>query len=333
MKRFIASLGSNTSSSGGAGPLLPNISFLAFGDIQYTNGTSRGTPRQFMTRDGILLGMANHPGLQFAVNLGDYGDTDVNTLPNQYGELELILKNFSGDWYNPLGNHDVRQPSKNTPQDISAFYTNTNVFKNFDSLHTRGYAHEKRSDTGLHVIVLNNMENANQGASGGNAASGHFYFTTTQVDWLQSVLDGITESHARIIVLVHAPLKSDTFNSGALADWGHEQTQADLVIDMLIDWQHASNQGLVLGVFNGHTHVNGTYLSETANGKLNHFSFDELDLVQNSGAYTGDATTVSQDPTFMAFGHVLLDERGKFLKITGYGQQASYLIDMSDRIY
>lgn len=331
MRNFISSL---TLSDGGESPssLPPDIKFIAFGDIQYTDGSPRGTPRQYMFRDSLLYAIGEHTDTQFLVSVGDYGeDKVVNGDSAQYNELNAIINQYPNDKYNSFGNHDSDFPSKNHNDDIVDFLSYT-PFKSIGSMPTVGYGYEKRSDTGLYVILMDAMENAYQDAAGGNSASGHFYYLQTQVDWLQSTLNSITEENARILVVTHAPWKTDTFRTGQVErEYQHEQTQADACISMLIDWQTNSNKGLVLGVLSGHTHIDGTFTSGTAPNQINHFTLDEYDEVPTG--YAGDENTITTDTQYMATSIFHWDERLKSLIVTGYGQQNDYLIDMSDRIY
>ena len=150
-------------------------------------------------------------------------------------------------------------------------------------------------------------------------------------DWLAAELDMITNPNARIIVLTHAPLKTATLRPpGNLADNLHDQAQAALIIDLLIDWQAASDGGLVLGVIGGHAHVDDFSESTTSNGTINHFTLDELDEVP--AGYPGSASVVSADTRWMSYAHFSFNETNKQLTVTGVGEQASIVVDMADRV-
>lgn len=331
MRQFISSFSVSSNAGGGASPLPPSFSFIAFGDIQFTEGTTRGTPRQYMVRDSLLYAMGLHPNTDFLISVGDYGDTTVvNGDATQYDELNAIMNNYSNDKYNSFGNHDSQFPSKLHNPDIVDFLSYT-PFKSLQGMPTVGYGYEKRTDSGVYVILMDAIEDAYQGAAAGNSASGHFHYLQSQVDWLQSLLDSITEENARLIIVTHAPWKTDTFRTGQIPrEYQHEQTQADVCIQMLLDWQQNSNKGLVLAILSGHTHIDGTFRSGTGDNVIDHYTLDEFDEI--TPGYAGDANTITTDTAHMAVSVFSWNEAQKVLTITGYGANPSFLVDMSQRV-
>jgi len=318
--QFFASIGNASA------PPKTTIDWLAIGDPQYSAGSARGAPRQYMIRDSIRHARRTFKSIDFAVIPGDYAEQRVNQNGQDYTELNGILREYPGEWFTCIGNHDVNVPSKDHPDEIPAFFDQADVFETNPMIETVGYGRITRGD--VDIIILNSCENINGGPS---PVTGAFAFLQTQLDWLSSELTLINSRSAKVIVLLHAPMKTDALRENSPpADNLHDQGQVDEIINLLIDWQAASDGGLVLAVISGHTHIGGSYETTTGNGTINHFTLDELDNVP--GGYAGSATTSSSDTRHMSYAHFSFDDSTKVLTVTGVGEQDSYVVDMSNRV-
>lgn len=321
------------SSSGGVipPPTKSDINFCAMGDPQHdiNNANVLRAPRQWQVRDSVVHWDTNYPDDSFLLQVGDYMDDNIIDNPDSYGQMNSIFNLTSRDKYRVIGNHDVRMPPSNYTGDISAFDAATaTVFKYIDPTPDTGYGYEQREDNGLHIIILNNCE-----AFSYSFTDGQYKISQTQLDWFQATLDSITESEARVLVTIHAPLKCEEFNGADPNLRLHDQTQADEILDMLLAWQKASDRGLVLSVLAGHTHVDDRQTYTTVNGSIDNITLDEnrtdnstYDGVQDIAGPAGTNTA------WMAYGRFNFNETTKFLTVTGYGEQDNYSIDMIDRI-
>ena len=269
--------------------------------------------------------MASFP-VDFAVTIGDFGEERVNENGQDYTETNAIANEFDGDWYSCVGNHDVNVGNSYDPAEVAEFYDQT-PFEVNTQVRTLGYGRLSRPGN-VEIIILNSQENF---FGGGSPATGAHAIGQEQLDWLSAELDVITNPNARVVVLIHAPLKSETLRPpGNPADNLHDQTQAALITDLLIDWQAASDGGLVLGVIAGHTHVDDFSETTTANGTINHFTIDEFDEVP--AGYPGSASVVSTDTRWMSYAHFSFNEANKILTVSGVGEQSSIVVDMADRV-
>ena len=269
--------------------------------------------------------MASRP-IDFALATGDYAENRVNENGQDYTELNNIARQYPGNWYTAVGNHDVNGPSTDHADEVPEFFNQADVFTTNEEIRTLGYGLISLPNN-VELIILNNQENL---ARGPNPASGLFAITEQQMTRLSDYLESIS-SNSKVIVLIHAPLKTDAIraNSPVLENI-HDQTQADEIINLLIDWQAANDGGLVLGVIAGHTHIDGTFESTTPNGTINSFTLDEFDDVPSG--YPGSADVISTDPRWMSYAHFSFDTVTNVLTVTGVGEQASHVVDMSDRV-
>ena len=337
--------------------------FLVMGDMQYEptpltgDGlNARRDPRQWMIRDSINHAVAQHPDIFFAATTGDYADPRVNEPNSQlaYDELRPFLQSAGVPWYSPVGNHDVRDGLTSGAGDNAPFYTNTNVFEtNLTTVAGKtfvetayGHGVETCPVTGMifDIFVLNSLEEAPAGVNG------QFKMSQVQEAWLQNELNALTAANRRVVVFTHAAFITNAtrggndfeqiHNGGEVASSATLSGQAKTVTDMLSTWQANSAGGLVIGVFAGHTHIEGHSLtsgvSDTPQERINHFTLDEFDEVvataRASGDYDGTNPLVTSNLNFLSSAAVCWNETKKRLEIIGYGQQESYIVDMSDRI-
>jgi len=251
-------------------------------------------------------------GADFAVSCGDLIDLKYD---ESIVDLDLTkaIERYAGcPIFHALGNHELDDGSSETfSAAVSAgFYDGLDDAYMSDTLElntgthqNRGYYYFYHKGSDVWHIVLNSVEN-NDGSNG-------WHWSTTQRDWLQAFLDGLTGSDKRIIVYSHIPPKM------SLGSHGWRTAEETELHDMLNDW--VISDGKCLGVYCGHRH-------DSALTKVDNINYVRLRNSEGGGTGVSDTVNVAYDhanSTPLSFATFKWDDTTDTLTITGHNGETS----------
>lgn len=321
MKQFIQSFG------GGGGIALTDLEINISGDLQYDSVSGgRYKPLDLSIRDTFVYMQNNHPDGEFHLHLGDYMNLSVDTSTSQYASMNAYLLAFLKPHYAVLGNHDVGNTT-GTNSIISDYFQYADLWEQVDNLHTLGYGFVHIRDQ-YYMLLINTNETSYGGLAAGTSGTGRGNISDAQTQYIQDSLDSIDIANARVLIAMHQANNIDIYPD---VSYLMEETRGLQLMKIFSEWQKKSNYGLILPVFNGHCHLNGTYFYDGYFGELTNIQLNDSLPEQGWTGYTGTESVISTDPAYFQYSNVKWNEKTLKMTIDGIGQDSSYVVDLADR--